>query len=154
VRGAEVERPSSNDDILRLVAQALEEYPASARLWNIRGDLIQLSEGSSYSLDDALTSYRHATELDPENPEGYESIGYFLDAIDGRIADAEPMFRKAIALGGRAPAWAGLARVLAELGRKDEALAILDPSSCTYANEPEIVNMREEIGMGMWDPAG
>ena len=105
-------------DALRMVEEGLRSFPRSARLWILRGDLIQLSDDDrSYCLDDVPASYQKALECDPENGEAYESIGYFLDAVMDEPAKAEPYFRKAIALGRKESAAEGLARVLEQVGR-------------------------------------
>ena len=139
---------------VQLVEQALAEHPQSCRLWNRRGDLIQLlDEGSaSHSLTAARDSYERARSADPNDPESYESLGYFFDAVEARIEEAERMFRRAIDLGAGAGSWAGLARVLAELGRRGEALTLLAPETCPHANVQDVVNVRDEIEDGRWDP--
>src|SRR5262249_34926917 len=81
-------------DALRMVEEGLQAFPKSARLWILRGDLIQLSDDDvSYSLDDVLPSYNKALECDPGSGEAYESIGYFLDAVMDEPEKAEPYFR-------------------------------------------------------------
>jgi tetratricopeptide (TPR) repeat protein len=125
---------------IRLVEEGLREHPRSARLWNLRGDLIQLVEDDqtleSYSLDDARDSYEHARAAAPDDPEAYESLGHFFDAVDEQLDIAATMFRSAIERGGGAGAWAGLARVLTQLGRRDDALKLLLRSACPYAGSP------------------
>lgn len=105
---------------LRLVETGLRAFPTSVRLWALRGDLIQLGPGESdYSLDDAETSYRTALRHDPNDAAANESLGYYLDVVQRRPADAEQFFRKAIASGAGESARAGLSEVLEELGRAD-----------------------------------
>jgi Flp pilus assembly protein TadD len=113
-RIAETEKVTAED--LEAAERALETYPDSVELWCLRGDLIQLSdEDNSYELKDAEASYIKAKELDPEDPEPYESLGFYFDAILGDPAKAEPYFRKAIKLGAGESAHQGLAEVLAQL---------------------------------------
>src|SRR5688572_24383964 len=97
-------------------------------------------------------SYENACAVDPLDPEAYESLGYFFDAVDEHLDDAEGMFRKAIALGAGPSSWARLARVLAELGRRDEALQLLAPGVCPFAMVETIDEMRFEINEGRWNP--
>jgi tetratricopeptide (TPR) repeat protein len=141
-------------DGLRLVELALAEHPQSSRLWNRRGDLIQLLDDdlASYSLNGARDSYERARAADPNDPEAYESLGYFLDAVDEQLDEAERMFRKAIELGAGAGSWVGLARVLAEMGRREEALTLLAADTCPHASVREVVDVRGEIKDGRWDP--
>ena len=147
-------QPSATLANLRLLDEALVEHPASVRLWNRRGDFIQLLEEMDppYSLSDALASYERARALDPTDSEAYESLGYFFDAVADRVGDAEDMFRKAIELGAGADSWAGLARVLAQLDRSEEALKLLEPGSCPYADAPSVVDVRWEINQGRLGP--
>ncbi len=101
---------------LQKLEEGLRQFPNSARLWILRGDLIQLGgDDPRYSLDDVLASYRTALELDPMSADAHESIGHFLDAVANEPAEAEPHFRKAIELGGGKTAREGLAQVLEQL---------------------------------------
>ena len=101
---------------LQRLEEGLRQFPKSARLWILRGDLIQLGgDDSRYSLEDALASYRMALERDPTSAEAHESIGHFLHAVANEPAEAEPYFRKAIELGGGKTASDGLAQVLEQL---------------------------------------
>ncbi len=105
---------------LGMVEEGLQRFPRSARLWILRGDLIQLAdEDVPYSIADALVSYRAALEYEPRSAEAYESIGRFLDAVQDKPAEAEAYLRKAIELGGGRSAEEGLAQVLEQLGRPE-----------------------------------
>lgn len=81
-------------------------------------------------------SRRHleqAIELDPDYPHSYASLAFVLRSFDMNFAEAERLYRKGFALGGRGH-W-GYAILLATVGRRDEAneqfrLALLtDPIS-------------------------
>ena len=51
---------------LLAIDEAIETIPASARLWELRGDLIQLAEEDDrWSIADAESSYLKAAELEP-----------------------------------------------------------------------------------------
>jgi len=53
-------------ETIALANAAVNACPMSARLWVMRGNLIQLgSEDCPHSLDDARASYRRAVEVDP-----------------------------------------------------------------------------------------
>lgn len=93
--------------ILEQIASELERAP-SAELWILRGDAIQLSDGSAYSLNDAETSYLCALELDPLSAEAHESLGHFIFAVKDDAAAAIKHFRQAIALGAGQSAEQGL----------------------------------------------
>ena len=53
-------------EIIALADEAVRAFPKSARLWAMRGDLIQLSaESRPQTLVEALRSYERAVELAP-----------------------------------------------------------------------------------------
>lgn len=138
--------------LVTLVEEAVSTFPKSAQLWCIRGDLIQLAPiEAQYELADALLSYQTAIEIDPLFAEAYESIGYYYDVIEEDFAISEAAFRKAIELGGGMHSYFGLARVLAEQGKLDEALSIIAPDYCLFHSEIEIDILREEIEAGEYD---
>jgi tetratricopeptide (TPR) repeat protein len=86
-------------ETLALVDEAVRTVPNSAKLWVIRGDLIQLgTETSPHSLEDALHSYFRATEIDPEFAEAWESVGHFYDAVLGDEVQAQRYFQEAARL--------------------------------------------------------
>jgi len=119
--GAEVaEHNSATPQALSMVEDGLKRFPKSARLWILRGDLIQVSDDDGrYFLDDALESYLAALRCDPDSAEANESIGHYLDAVQNEPEKAEPYFRRAIALGGGEGAQDGLKQVLEQLGRTE-----------------------------------
>jgi tetratricopeptide (TPR) repeat protein len=140
-------------EVLALVEEAVAAFPQCARLWCLRGDLIQCSPiGANYQLADALSSYQEALVADPLCAEAHESIGYYYDVIEDDPNVAEASFRRAIRLGAGRDSYIGLARVLAELGRREEALEVLAPQNCPLQDEAEIHIIREEIAGGMWSP--
>jgi tetratricopeptide (TPR) repeat protein len=119
--------------------------------------LIQLAPPDvEFPPDEALRCYEKAISIDPKFHEAYESIGYYHDTkYDHTFSDFEisdQMFRKAIDMGAGPDSYIGLARVLAETGRTMDALALLEPPSCPYANEPAVKAIREEIAKGHWNP--
>jgi len=86
-------------ETLKLAEEAVRAFPASARLWMIRGDLIQLGpESSPYSLEDALASYQRAIEVDPEFAEAWDEIGHYYDAILDDETAAQKHFEHAARL--------------------------------------------------------
>jgi tetratricopeptide (TPR) repeat protein len=137
--------------LLTLVEEAVSTFPKSPKLWCIRGDLIQFAPmEAQYELADALLSYQTAIEIDPLFAEAYESIGYYYDVIDENFPASEAAFHKAIEFGSGMHSYFGLARVLAEEGKLDEALSILAPDYCLFHSEIEIDILREEIEAGEW----
>jgi len=107
-------RGVATPETLREIDAALEDCP-SVKLWILRGDAIQLSNSSDYTLADAEQSYERAIELDPSSSDAYESLGYFHYAVLDDAAKALTFFERAIALGGGESAEGGLREALSEL---------------------------------------
>ncbi len=121
----------------------------------MRGHLIELApEDYPVGVAEAGHCYRRATELDPQYADAWESLGYYLDNYDEDIDAAEDAFRRAIETGGDADSYMGLARVLAQKGHKMDALKLLSPTECPYAEEQEVQDIRDEIEEGLWSPEG
>ena len=79
-----------------LVDEAVRAFPTSARLWVIRGDLIQLGpDDYRYSSDEALASYQRAVAADPRFDDAWKSIGHFFDAVMDDEVTAAAYFREA-----------------------------------------------------------
>jgi tetratricopeptide (TPR) repeat protein len=145
------QQEAASVEVLALAEKAVTEFPNSAKLWCIRGDLIQLGTSEAkYELNNALESYERAIAVDPSFAEAYESIGFFYDAVMDDPESAEPAFRKAIEFGAGQNSYYGLARVLAELNQMEEALKILAPESCPHQDDPDIKQIKDEIESGMW----
>jgi tetratricopeptide (TPR) repeat protein len=86
----------TSDEALALADGAVRAHPDSARLWCMRGDLIQLGSADiPYSLEDALACYERAVSIDPGFAEGYEGIGHFYDAVMPNPSRARRAFREA-----------------------------------------------------------
>jgi Flp pilus assembly protein TadD len=101
---------------LALIDEALRRFPESVKLWCLHGDLLQLCvEDEERGLEQAGDSYLRAAELEPANPEPYESLGHFFDAVMDDPQQAAEYFRKAITLGAGESAREGLAEALAQL---------------------------------------
>jgi len=94
IRAEFATRDTATEEVMNKVDQALEQFPTSPALWCLRGDLIQLSDGEDYTLEDALNSYQRAIELDPNNAEAYEAIGHYYNAVNDDPARAEPYFKE------------------------------------------------------------
>ena len=133
-----------------LLEEALREHPCSSELWCLRGDVIYFSNGDHFEREDILASYERAAEIHPLCAEAYESIGGYHDVFTEDLPKAEEAFRKALTLGAGWVSVYGLARVLAQLDRRTEALALLgEPSP---GEERDIADLRQEILSGLWDP--
>src|SRR5688572_22334923 len=88
----------SPDEALPVIEEALRISP-SVQWWTLRGDLIQLSDGTKYHLEDALRSYETAHALDPSNPEPLEELGRFYDTVMNDPDKARQYFYRALANG-------------------------------------------------------
>lgn len=129
---------------LRLVEEALLQHPASAKLHCMKGDLIQLSDGLSYQLEDALASYERAVEVAPDFSEAHEAIGYYHDLHTHDFERAERAFRLALKHGAGVNSYVGLAEVLRERNVSlPEILLFLDSSP--YATDEKVRHTRSEI---------
>jgi len=151
IRGLGTTQGESTLEQLKLADKAVEIFPHSPRLWCLRGQLIQLAPPNApYSLSDAFESLIKAVNEDDQFAEVYEELGYFYDAVEDNPELAEQHFRMAIMLGGGVHAYAGIARVLAELGRVEEIEHLLKESP--YSDSTEIAEVLREIAQGVWQP--
>jgi Flp pilus assembly protein TadD len=79
----------------------------------------------SGDLEGAVKEFRHATALQPKQPERHVELGQAL-ALTGRLADGERELRRGIELGvTKADPHILLARVLWARGRREETIAEL-----------------------------
>ncbi len=97
--------PSRNEleptpETIALCDKSVTEFPNSARLWVMRGDLIQLMnfEDDLHPLSEIEHSYRMAITADPTDAEAYTELGIFLDLMS-KPRKAKQYFRKAWLIG-------------------------------------------------------
>ncbi|EMI22306.1 hypothetical protein RMSM_00753 [Rhodopirellula maiorica SM1] len=129
------------------IFEMLQSYPDSARLWNLCGDSIQLSDGDRYCPEDARKCYETAIQRSPNDPEAYESLGFWHD-IENEFEPAAKYFRLAIQRTKSDVPRHGLARVLAQLGQKSEALLEID--QCLDQQSIDLKILRDEIENDLW----
>lgn len=142
------------DAAVDLAEEATRAHPASAELWCLRGRVLQLYDGPrEFTARDYVDSYEQALACDPANVVALEELGYQYDVYFNDFSSAESHFRRAIALGAGEDSYVGLARVLAQDGRADEALTHLSPAECIWSESEKIGEMRQEIASGSWNPA-
>ena len=141
----------ATDEDIAKIQSFLDIGPDTARLWNFCGDAIQMvdTEPSRYSLKDSKICYETAIARFPNDPEAYESLGFWYD-IQNEFALAETCFRNAMERSNSDSPVLGLARVLAQMGRRSEALAAL--TQCSSPELPEAISLTEEIRNGNWPP--
>lgn len=81
---------------IQLADDAVRAFPSSAKLWVMRGDLLQLADvETGYALLESERSYRIAIKVDPGCIEGYRELAYFLDVVMGKRRKAKRYFDKA-----------------------------------------------------------
>ena len=94
--------PKSRDASLQVIAladEAVRAFPQSARLWVMRGDLIQMGpELCPHPLEESLRSYQRAVEADPQFAEAWEEIGHYHDAVLDDEEGARQYFDRARSL--------------------------------------------------------
>jgi Flp pilus assembly protein TadD len=83
---------------MKLMAEAIEIDPNPKLSSNYGVMLIQAGQPAA-----AATQFSNAIAGDPKFAEAYDGLGYAYEA-EGRLADAEPMYRKALSLKPEFPA--------------------------------------------------
>lgn len=139
-------------DLAEVVARSATSFAESFDAQLAAGECLSWARVGLSGLPSPVPYLRKATELCPDSCEAWESLGFALDNVENDATGAEAAFRRAISLGGGEWSFAGLARVLAEAGRREEALRLLSESECPYHSHEEVVLMRTEIKAGSWDP--
>jgi hypothetical protein len=151
IREAWPREGEAGPELLHLAEEAVSKCRASPELWVMRGNLIQLSEQDSpYKLRDALLSYERALLVDSRCAEALQEIGYYFDVIDEDLPRVEAAFRRAIDCGGGEQSHVGMARVLAELGKRDEGERVLAKARTIFGATTGIQRMEHELGAGYW----
>ena len=145
------ERPATTAETVKLSQSAVEQCPWSAELWYLRGMILDRCESlSNFTREDYRRCYERAIECDPGCADAYVELGYVLDTYYDDFAGAERAFRKAIALGSRGDdVYVGLARVLAQQGRRRSALRLLHRVASRKLSD-RIASMIHEIEEGIW----
>lgn len=138
---------------IALTNKALKEYPESAKLLCLAGDLARMKDDvSEIDVKQSQCFYETAMACDPGYFVPYESLGYLHDVYNDNFELAEKHFRQSIFLGSDRCSYIGLARVLAQNGQKDEAIQVLVSESCPRRNTEPVLRILCEIRAGQWDP--
>lgn len=135
----------SDVDSLR---QMSERHPDCPELWDVLGDIQQICVDHECGIDESIACYQKAIDCDPQYAPAHVSLGYAYDTYFDDFANAAEHFRLAIAFGAGDTARIGLARVLAQLGDSDAAIAELD--ICSDQDQDAFLELRREIGEGLW----
>ena len=139
---------ATTEDI-RSIYDFLELHPTSARLWNFCGDTIQLSDSDSYTQEDVKQCYESAIKVSPDDAEGFESLGFWHD-LYGDLQLAVENFKQAIRRTDSDEPRLGIARVLAQLGQKENAL--IELQRCSDQMAADLIRLRDEIVDDIWSP--
>ncbi len=112
-----------HEEAITCVKQALRLDPLSPLLHTSVGDMFFYAR----RYEDAMVYYRKSIEMDPTLLAGHTDLARALE-LAGRYEEAIDEFRKAEALAPEGPPEpsSGLAHVYARMGRREDALAILD----------------------------
>lgn len=82
------------EDALNRLTQALSEAPDDENLRYTRA-MVAEKAGDKALMEEDL---RHIIDLNPDNAEALNALGYSLTLMDGRLNEAEPLITRAIAL--------------------------------------------------------
>ena len=124
------------------------QFPRCVELWDFLGDVMQICEEDGYRIADSIECYKKAISIDPDYAIAHESLGFAYDTYFDDFDSASRHFRHALATGGSDSAKLGLARVLAQQGRIENANAILE--TCTQPRSSDWFTLRDEIANGTW----
>jgi len=80
----------------------------------LRAVLVQLAEDPTLTLDEARISLERAIELAPDDPDAYEELAHFFDAVVPDRERALRLYRLALAKGAGASCRDALEELLAE----------------------------------------
>jgi len=116
---------SACSEALVLSEQAVRDYPSSAVLLCMRGDIIQMAPSEYVSSEDPKTCYLRAIDVAPQCCEAWESLAFYYDVFEADYVRAIEAFRRAIEYGAGTDSVRGLATALAENGQSGEALAVI-----------------------------
>ncbi|MGD0899379.1 MAG: hypothetical protein ABR915_16195 [Thermoguttaceae bacterium] len=148
---------SPTKEIVDLCLAAVAEHPESSTLWYGWGIIMRRCGGEyGYMREDYLRCYEDSVRCDCTNAEAYQELGYVLDVFFDDYGKAEQAFRRAIELGAGHESYFGLARVLAQVGKTDDAIVCLSEGNCPFHDHPEIKKLVSEIldGDWWWEEAG
>jgi tetratricopeptide (TPR) repeat protein len=101
---------------------------------------------------DYLGCFESSVKCNSNNAEAYQELGYVLDAYFSDYEKAEQAFKNAITLGAGYESYFGRARVLAQMGKTDDAIGSLSENACPFHDHPDIQSLRSEILDGSWCP--
>ncbi len=136
------------EECLPFSLEAVSNFPWSASLWYLRGIALERSETPA---QEVRACFEQAIEIDPGHAEANQELGYLLDVYFDHWEYAERCFRRAVSLGCGDESVLGLARVMAQAGRPEEAIRILDETNWSPQFGEDATKLRNEVLDGIWD---
>ena len=109
-------------NIFNYIDMCIGQHHESAKLYCLKGDLIQIIGSEDFSIADSLDLYEKSISIDPTFAEGYTEIGNIYYTYYSQLDRAEYYFRKAIELGGNEDSYIGLAHVLIDMGNDKQQI--------------------------------
>lgn len=125
------------------------QYPNDPYLWDTLGDIAQMVGFATIGNEFSLQCYLNAIAADPGYCPGHVSLGHWFDIAED-YPKAKHHFETAIAFGAGDAARIGLAQILAQMGRDDDAYAILD--GCAEPDAERVAQVRKEIAERLLGP--
>lgn len=139
--------------VIKFAESALLQFPSSSKLLCIAGDLQLLHDVvTEENINDSIAYNEKAIQVDKSCAEAFESLGHIFDVHYDDYENAIGYFRKAIELGAGETAYAGLAKSLAQSGKRGKAMKELTLARCPFANHPMISKLKKDLLDGAWDP--
>jgi tetratricopeptide (TPR) repeat protein len=134
----------SVDDAIEALDQTLEMDPGNVAAWNMRAQL----HTSAQRFDEARSDLRHSLQIDPDSASTYALMAR-IEMISGNPVGALDIARVGEKKRGAfEQLYAMQAGALMTLGRKDEAIAILDDRLEINSEDADLLAARAQIHAG------
>jgi tetratricopeptide (TPR) repeat protein len=119
----------------KLLAEALEREPKNPRIWLDRAFALERQK----DLAGAEAAARRSLELDAQNPQALNFLGYLFADANIKLDEAAPLIRKALELDPRNPYYLdSLGWAYFRLGRLEDARGELEQAIELSGGDPEI----------------
>lgn len=145
--------PSRDTEAIALLTEAAALDPRRPTIWGTlalahqRAAEMGPSEEARASLERTTTAARQALALDPGNADAYVALALIAPVYRNWLAAERTFERLSRRYPSHAPLLAGYAKMLAEVGRFDAAIALFDR---VFRIEPLAPAWHWRRGMGLW----
>lgn len=139
-------------DLLLLALLSLRRGEEGVDLLCACGRLYQMAYACDTNVLRAIRYYERALALDPTCVRAMREIGIILLIYRDSASDADHWFRRALAVHDDVDSRLHLAGATSMLGRKEEALRMLDEIGGDAQAIERAKEMRADIEQGIWDP--